>query len=226
MAVRLKTHFPGEIVVDHPDTGEPLTIAVGIKRLTVGEYREFRSGYDQVSNPPSERYIFRKADEQERAVVGTNDKTGDPILGDYTIGDEDIRTRRIREMDDATRKDFYRLDSEEEIAAEAFMRDVFARFIRFDSGQLEADDGTDIASDGTRFLDLFAGQQDLIKYLVRLVWVENTLSAARKNVWKSLFALQRSWNAHVPAAAGTTPAPTVVAVGPEDCARTEGARAH
>lgn len=200
--IAVKNYFPDTVPFDDPDNDTQRDVVFHVKRLTIGEYREFRAAYDHNSNPASARQIFRKdvADEQEKR----------PETEVFVLDEEVIRARRISEMDDETRVAFFKQQEAEEIEAEAFYIDVFTRFVRPAPGQLSDYEGRDIHDNPEQFLALYGARLDLIRYLTRIVWVENTLSGARKKVWKSLFVFARTLSEQVPAVAGTKPATAAV----------------
>ena len=217
--MKVSRFYPSTIWIDDPETGENKEIRIKVKRFSVEEGAAFSRNYHRSANPPSAAMVARKDTPEEQAK---DEK------GVYKLSDEEIKARRLLEMDEETRRQYDEMDEDEEAFSRTFLVETITNYIRVEPEQIfEETDGGEWKSvvDGAGLLRLFGGRQDILFQLLRAVRQENTLSAAAKKVLKSLSDSARSSVAQRMAAVGQKPEPTADAAETAASAGTEVASA-
>src|SRR5690349_21397053 len=100
----IRDFYPRTITIDAAD-GEPTELPIRVRRFTIEQLQEFRAGWWLVSQPASNRYIYRQADGEEQ-LKRADERT-------FIIGDAEIERRRIAEMSSETKAIFDDLRKQE-----------------------------------------------------------------------------------------------------------------
>lgn len=217
----LASHYRSSLVIDRDENDQDVTIAIDVKRLTDEEVPGFMADFQKLNDPPSNVFTDeRREDEQETDTSGR-----------YLIPLLDIRRRRLKAMDAATRQ---RYEAQNAID-EQFERDVVARvithYVSVPEGELSTDeivDGTSVKKPvrtGRELLRLIAAKADVLGTMVGIVWAENTLTSAEKKAWRSRSNSRPTSTEPPPAVPGPRPVPTAASAELGDSAATADATA-
>jgi hypothetical protein len=185
----IKNYYPRNIPLDDGFDGDAVksgqTFAVRIRRFSVAQLKHFQRGFAQLTNPSADRFIFRKADGDEQAMR-EDGKT-------HVVPDDEIRRRRLDEMDSATRAVFDAASQADDDFMTAFCSESIAAYISVAPGEklkAQRDDAGDTfeVKTGKDLVEAFGGNLSMLIRLTRSIHQENTLSPETKKALRSLSA--------------------------------------
>lgn len=221
----IRNHYTRDIPIDDGLNGEAVasgeTFPVRIRRLSVAQAQEFRRGWSKVMNPTAERYIFRKpdSDEQEKrdipAVLDDKGVIVTAALSEHAIADDEIKRRRLEEMNDETRAQYDAADQADKDYLVVFCSEAIDKHVSVAPGfqlraqRADSDEVFDVKT-GKDLLETFGGNLSMLTRLAGAVHVENSLSPELKKGLRLLSGLTASSPTPALAAGadGATPAAT------------------
>lgn len=209
-AVLLRNYYERSLAVDDV-TGEA-RIPIRVRRFSPDQLLEFQRGWAVCENPPSERVIYRKADEAEKEAGPL------PGMTVYVIPDGEIRRRRLVEMTPDERAAYEQADEADVKAIAAFCREQIAAHVWVAPGvalSIEDEQGDARAvKTGADLVAVFAGNLDMLMTLTRAIYEENTLSPEKKRILRARFASSSS-STPPPPTSGDAPADPAVPAAPK-----------
>lgn len=223
--MKVSQFYPTTIFVDDPSNPDTLEeIKIRVKRFTVDEYAVFVRDFRQCANRPSNARLARKpnGDEQEKRDV--LDAAGKVIAQEFVISDDDVKMRRLSEMDETDRSEYDDMDREEEAFAMKFTVDMISKYVSVEPDQIfedQADGSTKTVTTGADMLRIFGGREDIVRQMLSAVRQENTLSSPAKKILRSLSASARFSDARRLAAVGQKPELTADAAASAASVQTE-----
>lgn len=221
----IRNWYPHPFAVDPDDDDQPVTLDLRVTRFAVEQGKTFNIQWAQHMDSPSGRRIYRQAsgDEQEKRTLPKGREV-------FAIDDEEIRRRRILEMEPQARAAFLEEEEHDSRAAYDFLVETVREYIRVAPGQIirwESEDGetVELRGTGADLVRLYGGHRPILTRLATAVWAENNLSAALKNAFRSRSASSTSSTEPGTAAPGQRPDGIAAPAAPEASVATEAATA-
>lgn len=216
---QIKNYHEREIALD--DGGESPLIPIRIRRFTVAQLQAFMPGFELMTAPPSERFVFRQPEGPEQEQDEKKQ---------YRIPIGEIRRRRLAEMTPEQRAAVDAASRADQDAILEFCREVVAEHVWLPMGVrlriagetgdriVEGVAGSVLDRPGEALAEALAGNLSTLMILTRAVADENLVGATAKKAWRSLSSSKPSSTADRPAP-GARPAPIAAPAGNAGSAR-------
>jgi hypothetical protein len=217
--ISIKNYYERTVSIDDAE-GSVVTLPIRVRRFTKEQLIDFSIGLKRCRNRAADRYLTRKpdTDEQEKTQLDLRGVT----VTVPVIPDEEIRRRRLLEMNAEERAKFEELDAADERFIVDFCAKAIAEHVWVKPGiRLMLEDAQGVQrqlTTGQDLVEAFAGNATLQRALVNAIEEENALSAEEKKRSRLRSALSTSSPASSPPADGVAPDATAKPVNGKDSA--------
>lgn len=219
----IKNYYTRNVALDDEDADGQM-LPLRIRRFSIAQLQAFQRGFERLTHPTSERFIFRKPDGDEQA---RDDKQA------FVVSDAEITRRRESEMDETKAAVYQACKDADDAFMVEFCSKAIAEHVWLPKGFrviVERDDESQIvveggAGSGNAIVEAFGGNLSFLTRITSAIHAENTLTPEAKKRLRSLFASTASSptpDAETPAV-GPTPAATVALVENEGSASNDAA---
>lgn len=236
----IRNYYTSKVPIDDGIEGDAVNagteLPIRIRRFTVDQLKAFQKGFAQLTNPTSQRFIYRKPDSDEQAMrIVPAKKSADGLRvlvaehQEHVIPAEEIERRRLEEMTPETRAAYDAASAADDEWMATFCKDAIEQHIWVPPGVtlrvIGDDDSEEVVTDGKGLVKAFGGNLSMLVRLTKAIHRENTLSPEAKKALRSLSALTASSPTpdDVAAIGGATPAATATPVAHAACVSSVGA---
>lgn len=225
----IRNYYTSKVPIDDGIEGDAVNasaeLPIRIRRFSVDQLKEFQKGFARLTNPSSQRFIFRKPDGDEQAmrvVPAKMSADGLRVIAaeheEHVVPFDEIERRRLEEMSPETRSAYDVASADDDVFMATFCSDSIEKHIWLPPGVklrvIGDNESEEIVTDGKGIVKAFGGNLSMLIRLTRAIHRENTMSPEAKKALRSLSASTASslTPGDVAAVGGATPAATATPV--------------